>query len=293
MKKFLKNTALFLGVFSIFALNVNASESSFINEKGVHIDNKIVNKFEKIIDKNDFNIMSQKEYNDLSFIYNNGYSEVSVIYAERDLVENGNIIETTSSYLTEEEYERESKIQLYNNCTDSEAQACYQTSYKRLTMLLSKNASSKYFTAFVSNTWLQNPNVKSADVIALRYTGNVSINDFYGYQYYKEAGVNKNYYYNSSNANSKKFSNGVGISMNLVDAGSSFKNYLFFNGYYSDANMMIYTSYQHAKSNVSVANSKVYNLSSNGLGGVINFTNATTRSQYDAMGGVSYSLLNV
>lgn len=293
MKRFLSKMVVFLCVFSVFIINASASEASFINEKGVNIDFKIVNQFEKYLDRDSFNIMSQKEYDDLSFIYNNEYSETSIIYAERDLVENGVIVETIGAYLTEEEYEVESKIQVYDNCNDPEAQTCYQTSYKRLTMLLSKNSGNNYFSAFVTNKWLQNPKVKSADVIALRYDGTVTINDFYGYQYYNESGTTKNYYYNSSNGNSKKFSNGVGISMNLVDAGSNFKNCLFFNGYYSNVNTKIFASYQHAKSNVSIANSKVYNLSANGLGGVINFTNATTRSQYDNMDGISFSLSNV
>lgn len=293
MKKIFKHAFLVLGVFSIFVLNVSASEGSFVNEEGVLIDNKIVSKFENTIRKENFNIMSQKEYDNLSFMYNNGYSETSLIYAQRDLVENGNIIETTGSYLTEEEYERESSIQLYDNCTDPEAQTCYQTSYKRLTMLLSINRSINYFTAFVQNEWLKDPKVKSADVIALRYDGSVTIGEFSGEQYYTEAGKRKKVNYPKDSTNTKRFSNGVGISMNLVDAGSDFDNYLLFNGTYSNINTRVFASYQHAQSNVTVANSKVYNLSSNGLGGVINFTNATTRSQYDGMGGISYSLINV
>lgn len=293
MKNLFKKILICMGVFSFLSLNVYAEEVSFINENGVIVNKDLVKRFEQYFDQEYFNIINQEKYDNLYFIYSNGYSEESIIYAQRDLIENGKIIESTSTVLTEEEYERQSSIELYDNCTDPQSQACHQTSYKRLTLLLSVDRSSNYFSAFVANRWLKDPKMKSADVIALRYNNSVSINKFYGEQWCTISGSSKIYSYSSSNGNSKKFSNGVGISMNLADAGSGFSNYLFFNGYYSNINTTIYASYQHAQSAVTVADSKVYNLSANGLGGVINFTNATTRSKYDAMLGISYSLSNV
>lgn len=89
------------------------------------------------------------------------------------------------------------------------------------------------------------------------------------------------------------FNNGAGISMNLVDAGHEFANLMAYSGYYTNDNITFYASYQHAQSDISVADSKKYNLSSSGLGGVINFTNASIRSKYDGMQGISYLLSNV
>lgn len=48
----------------------------------------------------------------------------------------------------------------------------------------------------------------------------------------------------------------------------------------------VYGSYQHAKTNVTLATSQSYILSSSGLGGVIAFNTNTIRNYYDGKRGV-------
>ena len=188
--------------------------------------------------------------------------------------------------MTDEEYEVFSQVSPMTVCDVDDV--CWQTASKRLSMLVSKD-SNNYLSIFVSNIWLTEPKVKSADIIAVRFNGSASLYNFWGEQHYTNSSGKQLVSYNNTVTNSQVFSNGLGISMNLVDAGSNFKCYLAWNGY-SSGTLNIYASYQHATSNVTVADSKKYTLSSSGLGNVIKFNSSSISNKYDGMQGVSYTL---
>lgn len=138
--------------------------------------------------------------------------------------------------------------------------------------------------------WLKSPTYKSCDVIAVRGNGIRFYNyNILGKQNYIKNGELGEVTYNSNSNNTKIFDNGIGISMNLVDGASDYELTLEV-GYYKTGNTgTVYGSYQHAQRNVSLSQSQNYSLSSNGLGGVIDFS-SSVRNYYDGMGGVSISI---
>jgi len=298
MKRKLISIALVVGVFAgTLMLSAKAEEASFfINKNGVKIDNKVVAKFKDQLGIDYFNTVSADEYTILNNLSETGYKEETIVNVEKQLVENGKVLETQNYNLTEEEYATESMISPMTTCTDYSAQACWQTNAKRLTLWIGVNYVNNYISAYVNNEWLTVPNVKEADVIALRFTGVVRTNIVSGTQHYVRTSTGQGGVidYPSDNGNVQKFSNGVGISMNLVDDAKEHRSFMAWGGYFDNINdVTIYASYQHATSYVSVADSKKYNLSASGLGGVINFTNSTIKSKYDGMTGVSFHAANV
>ena len=54
--------------------------------------------------------------------------------------------------------------------------------------------------------------------------------------------------------------------------------------------LTVRASYQHAQSSVTLNESKNYDFSTNGYGGVIRFRSSTVAEKYDQMGGVSVTL---
>lgn len=130
--------------------------------------------------------------------------------------------------------------------------------------------------------WYTVPKVKSFDVLALRFASPVTFQTVTGYQM-TNIGT-QNYSYNGTNM--KKFSNGVGISMNLMDDATSFNCSLHATINNTSNIIPVYGTYQHAKTNVTLATSQSYTLSSSGLGGVLAFNTSTIKNYYDGMGGV-------
>ncbi len=140
----------------------------------------------------------------------------------------------------------------------------------------------------VKVSWDGVPKTKSYDVIAARWdvypgasftplysTGVQTGNDRLLEQRYQDGGNNM-----------IKSSNGIGISMNIFDNVTyELNNELDITGELW-GNMEVAATYQHATKNVTLAQSKSYSFSANGLGGVLYYSNATIRGYYDGMGGV-------
>lgn len=274
---------LLSGFFCCFSLmDVNAS--SYINNMGVVIDSNVVSEFSDVISQDQFNNMPQSIYDHYVFKFQNGYERTSEIQVQRNLVQNGEILDTETYIMTEEEYEAFNNIEMYTVCDSG--QACWETSAKRLFMEVSSSSSNADVALYA--IWLREPNVKGTDVIAIRHDGRINVTSVEGIQYVDGAAENA-IYYDLSSSNTQKFNNGVGISMNLKDDSSSFALHLYiFGGKNSSGN--VYGSYQHGKNFTTVAESKQYTINSSGLGGVIKFNTTTISNKYDAMPGVSYSI---
>lgn len=133
-------------------------------------------------------------------------------------------------------------------------------------------------TVSVVVTWKTLPNTRSYDVVGARLSGNKLIN------------INHTKATSSTQKNSsteaKKLNNGFGVSVLLPNTGTTF---IISQGYTVTKGGTIYASYQHAKSSISLANSKNYTISSQGYGGVFKFS-GTAANIYDQMRGVSIAV---
>lgn len=160
----------------------------------------------------------------------------------------------------------------------------HQTSSKIVGVTSAYDYDTGYWRTDVTLYWLTIPKVKSYDIIAARWTNPYfSINSATGEQQYT-SNYDKVYYSYLGN-NMVTGSQGVGISMNLVDSGNYFV--LLLTIYSNNTPTTVYATYQHAITNISLTTSKSYTFvtnPSNGLGGVINHSYP---SYFDDMLGVT------
>ncbi len=136
----------------------------------------------------------------------------------------------------------------------------------------------------LTNTWKTNPKTKSYDIIAARWT-NYKTTAYYtvsGQQIPTVSEPHVDYTESASANNMVKQPYGAGISQNLYDDYVPMLNTLLITSA-TDFGTNVYGTYQHATSNISLANSKSYTISSTGLGGVIAHNYS---SYYDGMTGV-------
>ncbi len=146
------------------------------------------------------------------------------------------------------------------------------------TTKIAKSCSNQCIVTLTS-TWSIIPTINSYDVIGFRVV-NASINSI------NNAIVNGNNYsavYIPSQ--SRQFSNGLGYSVKLGNVSGMKVS----TSMYTSTSGTVYGSYQHAMSNVSLATSKLYNISSTGYGNVFSFY-GNANFKYDNTNGVSISL---
>ncbi len=208
----------------------------------------------------------------LLFCYTNCYasenSNIKYYKTIYNLTNKESVTNETSAY----DYEHESKIMTLGTSVITE--------YKKLAITTSNN------NVTLTLEWKNMPKYRSYDVIAIRGENvNFNTSEILGAQFYNKDKIN----YTSQTNNTKVFSNGVGISMNLVDKATSYTLELKATYTKTNANATIYGSYQHAQANVTLVQSQKYTISSNGYCSVVQFDSGV-KKYYDGMNGVSISV---
>ena len=221
---------------------------------------------EEVYYTNKYNVrLTKEEYEFLSKFYWEGYQDDMTLNDYQEFVE---------SNIMNGEFET---VEI--NHLENEGLILYSTSHETnsKTMKISKSCNSKCSISVVV-TWKNVPNTKSYDVIGAYLDGvnllsKVSTNA-------KASGITNSIF------EIKKDNNGFGASISLPTSGSS---YVISQTYTVSKGGTVYASYQHAKSSISLANSKNYTISREGYGGVFKFSGIATNI-YDAMGGVSITV---
>lgn len=227
---------------------------------------------------NYIDVLTQTEYDEImnkNIDFDNIVTSIRYVKTEYNK-ETGKTFETL---ISEEEY----------NAVDLEKEeqtraTVVETGYKRIVLSATKTGSTTGFMSFVA-TWKKMPKVRSYDVIATRLSGATKVNGTQGgKQFYTANGTSTyvNYAPNGTNINNQ--SNGFGISMNLVDNATKIECVITSSLTVTSSPFMVAASYQHATTDVSLATSKSYTLSSGGLGGVIKFS-GNIGYWYDGMNG--------
>ncbi|MEG0775829.1 hypothetical protein [Clostridium sp.] len=162
-----------------------------------------------------------------------------------------------------------------------------ETNYKRITLMAMDLNNNDFLVNFTAQ-WKGMPVRRSFDVIALRFYDVVMYNGTqFGKQYFTRTNGSQdtvNYSYQGTNMVLKD--NGYGISMNLVDDSiNALELFTSVKTRIVGASPIIYGAYEHAVDNVTLADSQNYDLSSNGMGYVINFW-PTVYDHYDLTPGL-------
>lgn len=144
---------------------------------------------------------------------------------------------------------------------------------------ISKSCSDLYCSITTLVTWLNQPTIKSYDVIGARFVNTTLYNNSITTLLTTSSGT-------TIESNYKNYYNGFGNSVKLPssDIINSIEQRFKVN-----KNGTIYASYQHATSNVTLSTSKLYNISSSGYGSVFNFT-GNAYGKYDGSLGVYIQL---
>ena len=199
------------------------------------------------------------------------------------------VTETTNGTIATEVSKEEAIAAAETENNISPTATYHTTSYKNIEISSTYVSKNKYYINLV-NAWLITPRVKSYDVIAIRVNDATVVDGTQmGTQSYGTGSSNDMVNYSYQGTNMVLSSNGFGISMNLVDAATTFTCDIEAVVTATSQWATVYGSYQHAMTAVTLAKSKSYTISHNGYGKVINFATAV-QNDYDNMQGVSISL---
>ena len=155
--------------------------------------------------------------------------------------------------------------------------ANHQTGSKKLS--IAKSCTSSVCTVITSVTWLVEPKIRSYDLIGARFENASLSNNTISTKVYSSNGT-------TTFSNYKISTNGIGNSV-LLPTGA--KNISVDQKFYMKKGGKVYASYQHSIKNISLATSKLYQISERGYGNVFLFSGAAV-GVFDGMSGVDMSL---
>ncbi len=265
----------------VIILPMQACAESYINENGIEISEEEYANYLKVFTPEHIRFMSESEYERMQDLdFNDIRTSTKYVISTY----NPNLEITTHREVSKEEYDNfklddEENLRLGNG-------NCYrETTAKSLSMTVIGGSPWSY--ASLSAHWKYIPNTRSYDVIGFRGDGFSFRNGSQsGEQRYYLSGSYHYVNYSWNGTNIKKFSNGFGISMNIVNSSIESLDLSISCDIKDDiTHPELFGSYQHATSNLTLANSQNYTLGSAGLGWVFVYP-YNISSKYDGMGGV-------
>jgi len=283
----MKKVIFLICIFVIFVSCVSACEN-IINNNGVLINCNEYNKLKVFLTDSKIQYLTQEDFNnfngwDIDTIQQeNKYYEVSTYY----LSDTNEELISVDSEITKEEYEAVENIDTRYNCPSG--WICHSTTYKHIMLQIGCQENDNTDCSFyLSNEWKIIPSARSFDLIGFRWSG-FTLGPLSGSQRALKNDNSVETTYSKSGTNSKYSSNGAGISMNLYDGSdvTLLEMDITARGTRTSS-MNVYASYQHAKSDLTLSQSKSYSFASNGLGGVFYFSDSTIRNKYDNTAGLS------
>lgn len=277
---------LLISVGFIFLKEANAEVITNVN--GIEITESEYNNFIKVHSHEYIMTMNEDQYEKLlSLDYDNVVTSTKYIATTY----NPSLMLTTETELTEQEYENfivpEAGMEYPNNPNLNSTGVSYETTAKELIMSYCGGLNWDYVTLTAS--WKYVPTTRVFDVIGFRGDGFTFRNGSQtGSQMYIDG--NNDYqsiYYSWNGTNIKKFDDGFGISMNLVNGTiQSMVLDVACDVKATVTHPVILGAYEHAvNSSVTLADSQNYTLGGAGLGSVFVYPYSIS-SKYDGMSGV-------
>ena len=295
MKKIIKN--ILITIIALLIVNskqvyaTNSNQIYYTSHFGVNMTEEEYNLFKTKFDDFTIENMDSRLFESLKEDLNN----VDIIDTKVKYIKTITYKDELNNYfhseveLTEDEYNNFVAEKSRSSCSDGVA--CWETNAKKLFMRVYVDTSQGDYQFVMNNLWKSIPSVKSYDVMGFRWTS--TSNEFIRTNYSGVQVYNNNQYiqYSMGGTNSKTASNGLGISMNIVDSASTYlsNTIIMYAGFSMNTVVTVYGTYQHATSDLSLANSKSYSFSSSGLGKVLYYSNTNIRNKYDNMQCIKYT----
>jgi hypothetical protein len=286
----LKKTRIVFWAFigMIMLVPILTSAESIVNNNGIEISEEDYNNFLLIHTHEYIMTMDETKYEKLLSL---DYSQIEKVTKYVATTYNPSLNLVTEIELTEEQYNNFTpsgnvayfgggdQINLNNNF------AYYETTAKQLNMVLLGGSVYNYVT--LTATWKYIPVTRSFDVIGFRGFGfDFRNGSQHGDQIYILNGTYNDIQYAWNGTNIQKFSNGFGISMNIVNSDIDALQLIVECDVEPTINHPeLHGSYQHAINNVTLAQSQNYTLGG-GLGGVFVYPYNISQ-KYDGMSGLT------
>ncbi len=251
---------------------------SIINNNGVEIDVEDYNQFLNVYSEEYLMMMTEEKYSELKLLdFNNIKKQTEYV----ETTYNPHLNLTTEKIITEDAYNTysSSAANIYS------ATQNYSTTSKKIEITLISG--STWHHVVTASTWKVIPKIRSFDVIGMRgYGFEFRDGSQVGEQIYVEDGTYNTISYAWNGTNIKRFDNGFGISMNIVNNDiEALQVWIECDVKATSQYPEIYGSYQHATGTLSLTKSQNYTLGSEGLGRVFVYPYSIT-SVYDGMSGV-------
>ena len=209
--------------------------------------------------------LTEKEYNYTKTMFNEHFLEI-MNQEDYEFIKRSNVNDSEVEITIKEPDYIQSRTSSY-----------VETQAKRLA--ISKSCTNSICTVIMTNTWKYEPKVKSYDVMGAKFSNTSRYDDGYA-AIWKVNGTNHVCSEYVTNAN------GIGCSYKLPsDSTADIYTYMTFEVY--ETGGLVYGSYQHATSSVTLSQSKNYTFSLGGYGNVFLFNTTKAKDSYDGMGGVS------
>ena len=284
MKKRIRRGVYVLATLLLLCGGSVYATDTFINTNGVSMTETQANKIDTIFSEGYSKYISQNEFDK----YIDAEIVSSDIKYSKSTYKNGEFV--SEEEVTREEFEN-------STLTSTESESCKEsTGNRNYSDTVTTNYKSLNTTVIVQSGnysmvnvlhWTQVPKYRSYDVFAF-YLSNFSYYNVAGSQVYYNTSGSGSYNYNSSSAGYKSSSVGAGISMNLKDGSNITGYYLSLTANLTAGNSShgtTYVSYQHAKTDLTRAQSMSYTFSLSGLGNVVYYSSPTLMNSYDGMSG--------
>ena len=268
--------------FDVIAKDIDCN-NCYVNKKGVILTEEEINKL--------LNTFYMVQIDNFTYEEVQKYLNARLVNSEtkyfKTVYQGNNVV--SEHEITKEEFESAPvNTAICDESTRSNDGGFFETNYKALSASIFEM--SNFYDFSVQLLWKIVPATRSYDVIAFR-TKHLSYSNVSGVQAYYVGNNQTSINYNSNSAGYKGLSNGAGISMNLKDDTNitSFLMTLVADMQISEYNYStahVFTTYQHAQSSLTRAQSMSYTLQAGGLGDVLYYSNSTIRNKYDDMTGI-------
>ena len=291
---------LFMGINSANALTLN-DDSSLTNDQGAKISSEQYQILKENYNDRIIDTFTQSNVNSLSNKDNKIERKVTYVVTTYRTYRLGNIVDSNTIETSEEEayavatddslvVNSQGKLEKIQNNPMMRANSViggqYSTESKAIYGEYWLGDDNLYWGS-LHVVWIKMPMIKQFDVMAMRWDNSLTVMNVYGAQWGDS--TQKMTTYDESSKNVKKTNYGIGISMNLHDTYKNECELYMRIASRTKFGTYLHATYQHARhSNANtLAISQSYTFSSNGLGGVLYYSNATYRNYYDGMLGLS------
>ncbi|MGM9834430.1 MAG: hypothetical protein ACI31M_01460 [Bacilli bacterium] len=245
-----------------------SDEEYYVNSQNVIFDEANYHNLKNVLGEQYIEYMTQNEYNSLKD------QEFTLVAHDEVIIDELNVSGVRSEMISPRAV--------------SGNPDCYTTSSKILSLLVYEINNGQHYAKAI-NEWLSMPSVRNFDVFAMKIDTGFSVVDGsqQGTQYYSAPSEGNAITYQYNGTNTMRFSNGFGMSMNLVDRTDIDVLTNTITARLTGGTGDVQVSYQHCTNwHVTRAQSMDYFLNVNGLGGAIMFNDADMDYNYDRMMGV-------